>query len=194
MPGPPDVPPLTGEVVGLAAWRASTSQAFVPLDIHPLGGDEFSGRLASAQRGGLSVFQLEHTAAAVARTPQLIARSRGDMLKVSLQVEGDGMVEQDGRVTLLHPGDFAIYDTARPYTLRFDRPTRMVVLAFPHDALPMPREEIAQVTATAFTAGSPLGAVVNPFLGARGDGVLRLRAADHPGPGCTARAPCTTPP
>lgn len=176
--GPFDVPPLTGPTVGLAQWRTDTSHAFVPLDVHPLTTDDFRGRLSRTVLGSLSVFQLEHTAAVVARTPQLVARGAGDLLKVSLQLGGDGVVEQDGRVALLHPGDFAIYDTSRPYTLRFDTSTRMVVLAFPHRYLAVPREELAEVTATAFPHESPLGAVVNPFLAGLARSLMHLPAED----------------
>ena len=33
---------------------------------------------------------------------------------------GVGGVVQDGRETLIRPGEFAIYDTTRPYELQFD--------------------------------------------------------------------------
>ncbi len=176
--GPFEVPALTGPAIGLAQWRANTSFAFVPLDIHPLRSGEFSGRLERRDLGAMSVFLMEHSAAVVARTPQLIARGAGDLLKVSLQLGGDGTVEQDGRVALLHPGDFAVYDTSRPYTLRFDTDTKMAVLAFPAASLALPREEIAHVTATAFPLESPLGTVVNPFLAGLATSLMSLGDED----------------
>lgn len=158
-------PPLATEPFDISRWRALTSQNFVPLDVHPLTSPaSFVGRVERTDRGALSVFRIEHSAAVVARTPQLIRRRAADLIKVSLQLEGDGLIEQDGRVALLHPGDIAIYDTSRPYTLRFDTATRLIVLSFPLTYLGVPREHLTLVTATAFPLESPLGAVVNPFL------------------------------
>lgn len=148
-----DIPPLDGEALDLTTWRILTTEHFVPLDVHPLcPPEEFVGRVSRIDRGPLSVFRIEHSPAVVARTPQLIARSERSsaMMKVSLQIEGDGLVEQDGRVTLLHPGDLALYDTSRPYTLRYDTATRLIVLSFAAGSLPVPREEVALVTATPF--------------------------------------------
>jgi AraC-like DNA-binding protein len=110
------------------------------------------------------VFRIEHSASVVARTPKLVRRGPSDLIKVSLQLEGEELIEQDGRAALLHAGDLAIYDTSRPYTLRFDGETSLLVFTFPRGYLDIPRDELAAVTATAFPHESPLGRVVNPFL------------------------------
>ena len=39
---------------------------------------------------------------------------------IALGKHGVGGVVQDGRETLIRPGEFAIYDTTRPYELHFD--------------------------------------------------------------------------
>lgn len=159
-----DFPPLEAPFVDIAQWRRDTNENFVPLDVHPLGDFPFRARASRVDVGEVSVFRIEHTASIVARTPALVGRGDTDLIKVSLQLSGEELIEQDGRVTLLHPGDLAIYDTSRPYTLRFDGTTSLVVLTFPHGYLDIPREELAEVTATAFPLESPLGRVVNPFL------------------------------
>ena len=38
---------------------------------------------------------------------------------------------QDGRVATLLPGDFALYDSTRPYELIFDEPLQQYVLQLP---------------------------------------------------------------
>lgn len=181
MTAAPDLPPLDGPVHDLTRWRVLTSEHFVPLDVHPLGDpEEFTGRVERVDRGSLSVFRIEHSPAVVARTPRLIRRGGGDseLVKVSLQLDGDGLIEQDARVALLHPGDLAVYDTSRPYTLRFDTATRLIVLSFPHDYLGVPRDELALVTATPFPLESPLGRVVNPFLAGLAQGLVHLGDED----------------
>jgi AraC-like DNA-binding protein len=44
-------------------------------------------------------------------------------------------VRQDGREALLRPGDLALYDAARPYTLTFDAPFAQAVFQLPRDLL-----------------------------------------------------------
>ncbi len=159
-----DFPPLEAPFVDIVQWRRDVSESFVPLDVHPLGDAPFRARVGRVDVGAVSVFRIEHSASIVARTPALVSRGATDLIKVSLQLSGEELIEQDGRVALLHAGDLAIYDTSRPYTLRFDGETSLVVLTFPHGYLDIPREELAAVTATAFPLESPLGRVVNPFL------------------------------
>jgi AraC-like DNA-binding protein len=159
-----DFPPLEGPTLGIAAWRREVAESFVPLDVHPLGDGPFGARSSRADVGEVSVFRIEHSASIVARTPKLVRRSPSDLMKVSLQLEGEELVEQDGRVALLHPGDLAIYDTSRPYSLRFEGDSSLLVFTFPRGYLDIPRDELAAVTATAFPLESPLGRVVNPFF------------------------------
>ena len=131
MPPVFDFAPLEGPALDIAGWRRAVNANFVPLDVHPLGDGPFWGRSSRVDVGDVSVFRIEHAASVVARTPKLVRRSPSDLIKVSLQLEGEELIEQDGRVTLLHPGDLAIYDTSRPYTLRFDGPTSLLVFTFP---------------------------------------------------------------
>jgi AraC-like DNA-binding protein len=159
-----DFPPLEGPTLGIAAWRREVAASFVPLDVHPIADGPFWARSSRADVGEVSVFRIEHSASVVARTPKLVRRSPSDLIKVSLQLEGEELVEQDGRAALLHPGDLAIYDTSRPYSLRFDGSTSLLVFTFPRGYLDIPRDELAAVTATAFPLESPLGRVVNPFF------------------------------
>lgn len=174
--------PLRSAPMGLAAWRTASTEHFVALEVHPLcPPEDFIGRTQRIKCGSLSVFRLETSPSIVARTPQLIARDPEDseLIKVMLQVEGDAFIEQDGRVALLHPGDLVLYDTSRPYTLRFDSPCRIVVVSFPHRHLDVPREELSRITATAFPHELPLGGVVNPFLLALAQSLKELTADDR---------------
>jgi AraC-like DNA-binding protein len=159
-----DFPPLEGPAFDIAAWRREVASSFVALDVHPLGDDPFWARCSRIDVGDVSVFRIEHAASIVARTPKLVRRGPSDLVKVSLQLEGEELIEQDGRAALLHAGDLAIYDTSRPYTLRFDGEASLLVFTFPRGYLDIPRDELAAVTATAFPLDSPLGRVVNPFL------------------------------
>ncbi|MGH3587840.1 MAG: cupin domain-containing protein, partial [Pseudonocardia sp.] len=75
------------------------------------------------------------TAQYVRRTPSLIAAAAEDYFLVSIQTDGRGAVVQDGRTAALAPGDFALYDSTRPYELRFDGQFQQYVLMLPGPAL-----------------------------------------------------------
>ena len=66
------------------------------------------------------MFDIRVSQHSVVRTPELVARSAGDFYKLSLQLRGSTLLLQDGKEALLLPGDMALYDTTRPYTLVSD--------------------------------------------------------------------------
>ena len=77
----------------------------------------------------------------------------------SIQTAGTGRISQDGRSTELHPGDFALYDSTRPYELAFDDDFQQYVLMLPGPTLRF----------SAFPDELPLQA---PFLGEHNEEVL----------------------
>ena len=101
--------------------------------------DTFRGQHA-VQGAGPDVHRGGHAprpTRSTARRP-CIARSDQRYFKLNLQLEGTGLLIQDNREAVLRPGDLAIYDTNRPYTLAFEEQARMMVVMFPHDALSLP--------------------------------------------------------
>jgi AraC-like DNA-binding protein len=85
--------------------------------------------------------------------------------KIGVQLRGTSVLIQDGREATLSPGDFAFYDTDRPYTLAFSDPHRTLVLVFPRDMLGLPQSRLAGLTATrlAGEAGG-MASLIGPFL------------------------------
>jgi AraC-like DNA-binding protein len=160
-------------------WRDVVSNTFVALHASRPPGGAFRGALRGARLGDLRIFEVDADPHMVRRTPRLIADSPGDYFKVGLLTQGHGLLAQDGRDTLLGPGDFAIYDTTRPYTFAFDGPFRMLVLIFPRDQLSLPPESVARVTATAISGGQGLGGLVGSFLVQASRVLDEVDARDH---------------
>jgi AraC-like DNA-binding protein len=100
----------------------------------------------------------------VHRTPALIAQARERYFKLNLQLEGTGLLIQDNREALLQPGDLAIYDTNRPYTLAFEEQARMMVVMFPCDALTLPTDYVGQLSAVRMAGGTGLSGIVGQFI------------------------------
>ncbi|MEV0277817.1 helix-turn-helix domain-containing protein [Streptomyces sp. NPDC050610] len=166
---------LTLRTAGLSAaerfdfWRSVICDAFVPLRADP-GAGPFQGELHGVRLGELQVTEIAATAHAVHRTPRAIAASTEDYFKLGLQLRGYCVLSQDGRDAPLTPGDFAVYDTTRPYTLAFDDSYRQLVLMLPRPLLRIPPRDVARMTAVRVSGQRGTAALVSALL---------LRLAGH---------------
>jgi AraC-like DNA-binding protein len=145
-------------------YRQAVVSSFVPLDVSRVSADPFWGRLRSVDFDDAHVHEVTASQHMVERTESLVAVSDERFYKASLQVSGTGMLIQDGREALLQPGDLAIYDTARPYSMIFEQDMRMLVLMFPREQLGLPPDMMRQLTAHRFSSTDGLGAMIIPFL------------------------------
>jgi AraC-like DNA-binding protein len=168
-------------------WRHAVATTFVPLRCDPSADyapAAFSGRIRSLQLGAVQISEITATPDLVHRTSRPISRSDGDFFKVNLQMDGSCLLTQDGRVAPLNPGDFAIYDTTRPYAMRLGRAYRTLVLVIPQDRLRTPPERVARLTARAMSGRDGVGALLSPFLArfaerlGQFDNAAGLRVAD----------------
>lgn len=145
-------------------WRQAVSEAFVPLDASRTGEGAFRGELRGASLGALRLYQVDADSHQVRRTHRLISAEQGDYFKLGLQRAGGSVLAQDGRDAVLRPGDFAVYDTTRPYRFSFDDPCELLVLIFPRALLGLSAADVGKVTATRFAGGSGLGGLISSFL------------------------------
>jgi len=145
-------------------YRQAVTASFVPLDVSRVGSDPFWGRLRTVDVDPVHVSEVTASQHMVERTSSLLAGGEPAYYKASLQVSGTGLLIQDGREAVLQPGDLAIYDTGRPYSLLFENDMKMLVLMFPRDHLGLPPEAIGQLTAHSFSSDDGLGALIIPFL------------------------------
>src|SRR5690606_3771487 len=118
----------------------------------------------------LELSRVTATAQRVHRTPARIARATEDYFLVSIQSQGEGYVIQDGRAARLRPGDFALYDSTRPYELRFDGAFQQYVLMMPGPTLRTALRDTHRLTANAVTGRRGAGHLML--------GMIRTRAAD----------------
>jgi AraC-like DNA-binding protein len=139
-------------------WRELICDVFVGLDAERPGRG-FTGSLRTAAVGQLRRTHVRSVAHHVVRSPRQIDRGSGEDVLVSLQRAGRGLVRQDGREALLAPGELALYDAARPYTLTFDGPFSQDVFQLPRTLLaerigPLDRLTASRAPARAGLAGT----------------------------------------
>jgi AraC-like DNA-binding protein len=149
----------TGEA--FAYWREMICATFVRLSAEPVTAGRFSGRIEYVPLGDIELSAVVAGSQHVRRTRLLIAQGNEEYLLASIQQQGTGRVEQDGRAATLSPGDLAFYDSTRPYTLHFDNPFHQLVVQISKRDLML--RDTRQLTARALGEGTP-GAVVAAFF------------------------------
>ncbi len=147
-----------------AQWRHWISATFVPLECAPVGRGPFRGEVAHWELGDLLVSRVAAEAHLASRTRRMIALRDAGYYKVGLLTHGSCKLSQDGRDALLQPGDLAIYDCRRPYTMVFDEPHEMSFLMFPCDRLRLPSAAVEEVLVTPVSSTQSTGSLVAPFL------------------------------
>lgn len=144
-------------------WKHLVAESFVPLTAQTSDVDGFQGRMRSRVLDRMSIVEVTATSHEVHRTPALIAQAHERYFKLNLQLQGTGLLIQDNREAVLQPGDLAIYDTNRPYTLAFEEQTRIMVLMFPCEALSLPVDYVGQLAAVRMGSGG-LSGLVGQFI------------------------------
>jgi AraC-like DNA-binding protein len=145
-------------------WKHLVAESFVPLAARTADVDGFRGQMRARVLDRMSVVEVTATSHEVHRTPALIAQASERYFKLNLQLEGTGLLIQDNREALLRPGDLAIYDTNRPYTLAFEDEARIMVVMFPCDALSLPTDYVGQLAAVRMAGGTGLSGIVGQFI------------------------------
>jgi AraC-like DNA-binding protein len=165
--------------------REVMARTWLPMECRPERRTDYCAEFRASGLGPMQVVVMDVPPATVRRTPALIAQADPDMLKMVLVRGGCCVVSQGGRQARLLPGEFALYDTRRPYEVVCgpgrDQPVQMMTFMFPPTLLPLSRNRLRQLAAVPFPAGAGLGDVTSQFL-------LQLaRNVDHYSPAEAAR-------
>ncbi|GAA2620952.1 helix-turn-helix domain-containing protein [Streptomyces tubercidicus] len=148
----------------LAYWHDAVRRTFVPLDVTVPKDRPFTGSVATDLLGQLRISTVDADRELVRRSKSLITESANEYLLLNLQMRGTGVVVQDGRTAVLRPGEFALYDTTRPYTLEHPERFETVVFQMPRQALGMPESDLRRITGVTIGAEQDLTTLVVPFL------------------------------
>ena len=145
-------------------WVTASSELFVPLECSPHDRGSFSGLLEAGGVGPLALSRLEVSPHTIRRTAALAADTDGDRYKLSLLLAGRALVVQDGHEAVLGPGDFALYDCSRPYTIEGTGGFRMLVCMLPRAVLGLEPARVGRMTATRIRGDGGIAWAVAPFL------------------------------
>ena len=163
----------------LAAWRELVNRVFLPLAITPIGGARaFEASVTASALGGMRVWRVSGTPMSAVRARRHIEASGHDEYLLALHIAGTAHGAQDGREVTLGPGDFALFDSTRPYSVSFTGPGAFehVIYQIPRASLDA-RTDLGGATALRVPAASGAGQLASPYLrtlarpGAAADGV-----------------------
>jgi AraC-like DNA-binding protein len=148
----------------LPFWRDLVCDTFVELECDSAERDQFSGSMANSEIADIQFSYVKSVAQHVRRTRSKISHSDHDYYLLSLQTQGQGHLTQDGRTAILKPGDFALYDTTRPYDLKFDDDFGQLVLRLPRPIVVGRLAEVDRLTACRVMGDRGAGMLASQFL------------------------------
>ena len=145
-------------------WNRATSDTLATHDAEPADVDHFSGSLTRIEFGDARLAQIRADASTVTRSRTHVSRSSEAHCLLRLQMAGAVTAAQEGREIMLRPGDFALYDTTRPYRMSFHEPTTILALRIRRDLLLPYIANPDAVICKAVSSSSGTGALVASCL------------------------------
>jgi AraC-like DNA-binding protein len=139
-----------------------------------LGGAAPFGRVDETGIGELRFFDIDAASHCIEREQRHIGPGCDDTFKLSVQLSGTALLIQDGREAVVRPGDIAIYDTRRPYSIECGEDFRTLIMLFPKHMISVPQETMGQVTAVPINRDSGPSELALPFLQRIGRDLGRL--------------------
>jgi len=148
----------------LAYWHDVVCDLFVPLSCSTTSDSRFGWQFASEGLGDLRLVDMTVTPHLVRHTRQHVTRSAEPYFILSQQVSGPGVIVQDNREAILEPGDLALYDSTRPYELRFAGPMRQRIVRIPQHLISDKLINVERLTACPVRVQTPLGSLCSNFI------------------------------
>ncbi len=155
-------PPTTTD--RLDRWRDLIRDHFVALDIDADRGDVFGGAVRADDVGDLNVADVASCTQLFTRTRELARADPEVYLQVGLLTRGAAVIQQDGREAVLRPGDFALYETDRPFRWGISGDWELLVFTWPRASIRLHDTVSQALTARRLSGTSGLGRPVGRML------------------------------
>ncbi|WP_460775801.1 AraC-like ligand-binding domain-containing protein [Microbacterium sp. GXF7504] len=150
---------------GVGEFREVVNRSFVPLAVSTRRPHHFHATVQGQFLQDVGMTEVVADPHVVERTRRLCEDGGATPnYKISLMLGGTAYLCQDGRDVVLNPGDLAIYDTTRPYTLAFEDSFRSIVAMFPKHLVSVDEQGVGRLTATALGGDDPLAGIVATML------------------------------
>lgn len=138
--------------IAFASWADAVRRSVLSFEFDCDRPDRFTGRVRGDRHlHGVSFVDMASGRHAAYRDHSTIRAADAGFYVLTLQLSGDIRIEQDGRVAVLTPGLFALYDSGKPATLTVGDDYRSTCIRFPKTAItPRPDDPLGEITARPF--------------------------------------------
>lgn len=145
-------------------WEEAISDLYTKTTVEIENPVKFYGRINWHRIGDVVLSDICSTRSIVSRESRHIRPNGDSLIQINFQLEGTGTVVQDGREVLTKPGEVTIYDSARPYEMRFEGPFRQLSVDFPRALLQDRLKCSERVTARGFSGTSGPGRFLYSYV------------------------------
>lgn len=123
--------------------------------------EPFSAAICNQSSGSLDIFEINAVAHSVHRT---VEETTNPAIILTLQLQGEGYISQDGRDDVLKPGDFTLLDSSRPFDLRFQGPMKQYVMRIPWQSVNQQLISPKRVAGLSIRGTQGMGHVASTFI------------------------------
>lgn len=103
----------------LIAWADQVRESCVPMVFTTRAEQGFDGELCSVDNDGVCVSRISAVDHIATHDRDALRRTSDDYVLVSIQVRGNGAIEQDDRTASVGPSDMVVFDSSRPFVWHF---------------------------------------------------------------------------
>jgi len=148
----------------VAYWLDVASKAVVNHECEVKTPSAFDATVLSASLGELSIMSIESLGLeTVKHTARAIAHGEDNVFLLYLQLMGSSTFVQDGRETVVHPGDLVLLDAQRPFLCRYEH-RKQITIKIPHRSLKARLASSSQLTARAVRRRDGVCALASDYI------------------------------
>lgn len=148
----------------LGYWNELCSNTITRVRIDSRHRARFAGEIQRLALGTTTLFTAASLAAVVQHRREDIRRYSSRVFKVMLMDEGSSLARVNDQEFCMTAGDITLVDSARPWSLHFDAPVRVVMLQVPADLLLDRDRAIEDAVGTHLPGGMARTVVLSSFL------------------------------
>jgi len=147
-----------------AYWHDVLFRFFCRAESERLNDRAFNASLAWSPFGCLEVSDIRCEALRYERSTGILRSAPNDDFLVSVLLEGEGRLSQQGRFAKQLPGDLVVYDGAQGFVYEFPQPYRMILLKIPRRALLSRVADAERLTSVVIRGDSALGSLAGSMI------------------------------
>ncbi|MFB6893506.1 helix-turn-helix domain-containing protein [Kitasatospora sp. NPDC056327] len=145
-------------------WHQAVTHTFVPMSVRFLEETPSPGTIVSHRLGPVRISRIQAGPQVVTRGARMISAGGPPSIILSIQERGTSLKEQDGRESVIRPGEFSFTDSSRVFRKKVDEDFAFTSFHFPRAELDVPEKALRELTATAFSRAEGSAALLATYL------------------------------